>query len=63
MMLDDTVDELFLARILPEQHGVGLFILGAVFGDFIANFFQVVDNIHRVFLDIGIIADFEEGYS
>ena len=63
MMLDDAFDELFLARILPEKHGVGPFILGAVFGDLIANFVQVVDDLHRVFLDVGIIADFEEGYS
>lgn len=45
VVIDNVLNELFLAFVLPEEGRVGPFVLGAIFGDLIADFVEVVDDL------------------
>lgn len=58
MMFDDALDEFLLSGVLPEKLRVCPFVLRVIFGQIIADFVQVVDDLHRVLLNVRIITDF-----
>lgn len=46
MMFDDALDEFLLSGVLPEKLRVCPFVLRVIFGQIIADFVQVVDDLH-----------------
>lgn len=45
VVINNVFDELFLAFVFPEERRVGPLVLGAILGDFVADFIEVVDDL------------------
>ena len=57
VLIDDGPNEFFLPGIFPKEHCIGPFVFSAIFCDFLADLIQVVDDLHRVLLDVDVVAD------